>query len=92
MTLSSKHNVHLARNFRTTRLSFEHSGGVATKMPVLLVVGVRVNATLKWPIASGRVSPSVGDGHSHKTNLGQQEVESDGEKTLKERCACPWMG
>ena len=21
----------------------------------------------------------------------QQEVESDGEKTLKERCACPWM-
>ena len=21
-----------------------------------------------------------------------QEVESDGEKTLKERCACPWMG
>ena len=22
----------------------------------------------------------------------QQEVESDGEKTLKERCACPWMG
>ena len=22
----------------------------------------------------------------------QQEVESDEEKTLKERCACPWMG
>ena len=22
----------------------------------------------------------------------EQEVESDGEKTLKERCACPWMG
>ena len=22
----------------------------------------------------------------------QQEVEGDGEKTLKERCACPWMG
>ena len=22
----------------------------------------------------------------------RQEVESDGEKTLKERCACPWMG
>ena len=22
----------------------------------------------------------------------QQEVESNGEKTLKERCACPWMG
>ena len=22
----------------------------------------------------------------------QQEEESDGEKTLKERCACPWMG
>ena len=22
----------------------------------------------------------------------QQEVESDGEKTLKECCACPWMG
>ena len=21
-----------------------------------------------------------------------QEVESDGERTLKERCACPWMG
>ena len=21
----------------------------------------------------------------------QQEVESDGERTLKERCACPWM-
>ena len=21
----------------------------------------------------------------------RQEVESDGEKTLKERCACPWM-
>ena len=21
----------------------------------------------------------------------EQEVESDGEKTLKERCACPWM-
>ena len=22
----------------------------------------------------------------------RQEVESDGEKTLRERCACPWMG
>ena len=22
----------------------------------------------------------------------QQEVESDEKKTLKERCACPWMG
>ena len=22
----------------------------------------------------------------------EREVESDGEKTLKERCACPWMG
>ena len=22
----------------------------------------------------------------------QQEVEGDGEKTLNERCACPWMG
>ena len=22
----------------------------------------------------------------------RQEVESDGEKTLKERCACPWKG
>ena len=22
----------------------------------------------------------------------KQEVESDEEKTLKERCACPWMG
>ena len=22
----------------------------------------------------------------------QQELESDEEKTLKERCACPWMG
>ena len=22
----------------------------------------------------------------------EQEVESDGEKTLKERCACLWMG
>ena len=22
----------------------------------------------------------------------EKEVESDGEKTLKERCACPWMG
>ena len=22
----------------------------------------------------------------------EQEVESDGEKTLKELCACPWMG
>ena len=22
----------------------------------------------------------------------QQEVESDEEKTLKERCSCPWMG
>ena len=22
----------------------------------------------------------------------RQEVESDEEKTLKERCACPWMG
>ena len=22
----------------------------------------------------------------------EQEVESDGEKTLEERCPCPWMG
>ena len=22
----------------------------------------------------------------------EQEVESDGEKTLKQQCACPWMG
>ena len=47
VTLSSKHEVHVTRNFRTTRLSLAHSGGVATKMPVLLVGGVRVNATLK---------------------------------------------
>ena len=55
VTLSSKHEVHLARNFRTTVVSFAHSGGVATTMRVLLVVGVRVNVTLKWPIAAGRV-------------------------------------
>ena len=23
---------------------------------------------------------------------GEQEVEGDGEKTLKERCVCPWLG
>ena len=31
-------------------------------------------------------------GHQEKEEEEQQEVESDGEKTLKERCACPWMG
>ena len=32
-------------------------------------------------------------GHEEKEEEGvEQEVESDGEKTLKERCACPWMG
>ena len=53
--LSSKDEVHLARNFRTTLVSFAHSGGVTTTVRVLLVVGVRVNALLKWPIAAGRV-------------------------------------
>ena len=44
---------------------------VATKMPVLLVVGVRVNATLKWPMAAGRISPSVlVRGTRTATNLG----------------------
>ena len=55
VTLSLRDEVHLARNFRRTRLAFAHSGGVATTMRVLLVVGVRVNATLKWPIAAARV-------------------------------------
>ena len=32
-------------------------------------------------------------GHEEKEEEEErQEVESDGEKTLKERCACPWMG
>ena len=32
-------------------------------------------------------------GHQEKEEVEeQQEVEGDGEKTLKERCACPWMG
>ena len=32
-------------------------------------------------------------GHQEREEVKeQQEVESDGEKTLKERCACPWMG
>ena len=32
-------------------------------------------------------------GHQEREQVEeQQEVESDGEKTLKERCACPWMG
>ena len=32
-------------------------------------------------------------GHQEREEVEeQQEVESDGEKTLKERCACPWMG
>ena len=32
-------------------------------------------------------------GHEEKEEEKErQEVESDGEKTLKERCACPWMG
>ena len=40
-------------------------------MPVLFVVGVRVNATLKWPIAAGRVSPCVlVRGTRTETNLG----------------------
>ena len=55
VTLSSKHELHPARNFPTTLVSFAHSGGVAVTMRLLLVVGVRVNATLKWPIAAARV-------------------------------------
>ena len=32
-------------------------------------------------------------GHPEREEIEErQEVESDGEKTLKERCACPWMG
>ena len=32
-------------------------------------------------------------GHQEREEeVEKQEVESDGEKTLKERCACPWMG
>ena len=31
-------------------------------------------------------------GHQEREEEEQQEVEGDGEKTLKERCACPWMG
>ena len=32
-------------------------------------------------------------GHQEREEVEErQEVESDGEKTLKERCACPWMG
>ena len=35
----------------------------------------------------------VTGGHQEREEVEeQQEVESDGEKTLKERCACPWMG
>ena len=35
----------------------------------------------------------VAVGHEEKEEEKErQEVESDGEKTLKERCACPWMG
>ena len=32
-------------------------------------------------------------GHQEREEVEeQQEVESDGEKTPKKRCACPWMG
>ena len=31
-------------------------------------------------------------GHQEEEEEEQQEVESEGERTLKERCACPWMG
>ena len=32
-------------------------------------------------------------GHEEKEEeVVEQEVGSDGEKTLKEHCACPWMG
>ena len=32
-------------------------------------------------------------GHQEREEVEeQQELEGDGEKTLKERCACPWMG
>ena len=33
-------------------------------------------------------------GHEEKEEEVEErrEVESEGEKTLKERCACPWMG
>ena len=30
-------------------------------------------------------------GHEEKEEEIEQGVESDGEKTLKGRCACPWM-
>ena len=55
VTLSLKDEVRLARNFRTTLVPFAHVEGVATTMRVLLVVCVRVNATLKWPTAAARV-------------------------------------
>ena len=35
---------------------------------------------------------TVGHQEREEEEKEQQEVESDGEKTLKERCACPWMG
>ena len=35
---------------------------------------------------------SVGHEEREEEVEERQEVESDGEKTLKERCACPWMG
>ena len=35
----------------------------------------------------------VTDSHQEREEVEErQEVEGDGEKTLKERCACPWMG
>ena len=51
----------------------------------------------KVPFAESRrllIVTEVTVGHEEREEEVEerQEVESDGEKTLKERCACPWMG
>ena len=50
----------------------------------------------KVPFAESRrllICHGVTVGHQEREEEEeQQEVEVDGEKTLKERCACPWMG
>ena len=30
--------------------------------------------------------------HQEREEVEERQEEGDGEKTLKERCACPWMG
>ena len=86
----------LTRNDEVWERSKSTDGETDTKKPNENCVGEVIVQGDEGPVvgvAQGVHCHGVTVSHEEKEEEEiEQEIESDGEKTLKERCACPWMG